>query len=46
MTGDEAMAKVKAVLAQPRGHGDLQSAVWYSKLMSIEDIVEEWEKPE
>jgi len=44
-TASEAVARVREILAQPRGRGDMQGAVWYSKLCAIENVVDAVEEP-
>lgn len=39
MTAEEALAAIQEIVNRPRGHGDLQAAVWYSKLCAIEDVL-------
>jgi hypothetical protein len=42
MNADEALDAVEAIINGPRGHGDDQAAVWYSKLCEVRQVIEDY----
>lgn len=42
MTADDVIDQIEAILAHPRGRGDLQAPVWYSKLRAIEAVIADY----
>ncbi len=45
MTAEEVLDQIEAILDGPRGHGDDQAAVWFSKLCAIRDVVDDYREP-